>query len=47
MVDNTPARAFWRKVIAERSHNRFTDQISYFDEYQGEMVVQTFSSPGM
>lgn len=45
MVDNRPAQAFWRKVVATYTQDQFEDGLKYLDGY-GEMVVQEFTSSG-
>jgi predicted acetyltransferase len=43
---NTPAQAFWRRIIADYTAGDFDDRREYFEAYRREFVVQRFRSGG-
>jgi predicted acetyltransferase len=44
MPSNTPAQAFWRRIIAEYTQGNFTDNRELFEAYGAAFVVQRFKS---
>jgi len=41
---NTPAQAFWRRIIGDYTAGDFDDRREYFEAYRREFVVQRFRS---
>jgi predicted acetyltransferase len=41
---NTPAQAFWRRIIGDYTAGDFDDRCEYFEAYRREFVVQRFRS---
>jgi predicted acetyltransferase len=44
LLSNTPASAFWRKVVARYTGGRFEESVEHVEHLGIEMVVQRFSS---
>jgi predicted acetyltransferase len=44
LLANTPAQAFWRRIIADYTGGDFEDRTEYFAAYKREFAVQRFHS---
>jgi predicted acetyltransferase len=44
LIANTPAQAFWRKIIGDYTNGAFEDAREFFPAYGREFIVQRFRS---
>jgi predicted acetyltransferase len=44
LIANTPAQAFWRRIIGDYTCGDFDERTEFFEAYKREFVVQRFRS---